>query len=129
MSLTKPIGAVNPIPDQTSNSGKYLTTNGTSASCGTVTTQPTVSVTSSTSFTASVNTHYVLTGTATTVTLPPSPAAGDMVWITVANSLTTNVVARNGNQIMGLDQDMTIDKSNVTVQLRWTDSTYDWRLV
>ena len=90
---------------------------------------PTVSVTSSTSFTASVNMHYVLTGTATTVTLPPSPAAGDMVWITVANGLTTNVVARNGNQIMGLNEDMTIDATYSTVMLRWTDSTYDWRII
>jgi hypothetical protein len=34
-------GTVDALPSQTSNSGKYLTTNGTAASWGTITTDPT----------------------------------------------------------------------------------------
>ena len=37
-------GAVNSLPTQTGNSGKYLTTNGTAASWGTITTDPTPTV-------------------------------------------------------------------------------------
>jgi hypothetical protein len=37
-------GAVDALPSQTSNSGKYLTTNGTAASWATITTDPTPTV-------------------------------------------------------------------------------------
>jgi hypothetical protein len=37
-------GAVNALPSQTGNSGKYLTTNGTAASWATITTDPTPTV-------------------------------------------------------------------------------------
>ena len=89
----------------------------------------TVSVVAGTTQSAAVNTHYVLTSTATTVTLPASPAAGDQVWVTVANGLTTNVIARNGNEINGVAEDLTIDNAYATVMLRWIDSTRDWRLI
>jgi len=64
---------------------------------------------------------------ATTVTLPASPASGDTVWITVTNGLTTNVIARNGQSIMGVAEDMTIDNANATVELRFVNSS--WRCV
>lgn len=73
--------------------------------------------------------HYVLTNVAaTTVTLPASPAAGDMIWITVGNGLATNVVSRNGNKIMSLTEDMTINLRKATVQLRYVNSTLGWRI-
>lgn len=91
-------------------------------------TATTVSVVSGTSQTAVAGSHYVLTNVAaTTVTLPASPASADTVWITVANSLATNVIARNGNTIMGLSENMTIDAAYATVALRYVNST--WRLV
>lgn len=90
---------------------------------------PTLSVTSSTAFTAAAGYHYVLTGTATTVTLPASPADGDIIWITVANGLTTNVIARNGKSINGVAENMTIDNAYATVQLRYIDSTRMWRII
>lgn len=88
-----------------------------------------VSVVSGTTQTAVVNTHYVLTNVAaTTVTLPATPTAGDMVFITWTNSLTTNVVARNGQTIMGDASDLTLDSvTNGTVQLRFVNSS--WRLL
>lgn len=87
---------------------------------------PTLSVTSSTSFTAAASTHYVLTGGATTVTLPASPAAGAVVWITVANGRTDTVIARNGQNINSLAENMTIDMAFAGVQLRYADATRGW---
>lgn len=76
------------------------------------------------------NNHYVLTNVAlTTVTLPAAPAAGDMVWVTVGNGLTTNVVARNGTNIMGLAEDLIIDSANITIQLRYSNATLGWRII
>lgn len=83
---------------------------------------------SGTTQTAVAGSHYVLTNVAaTTVTLPASPASGDTVAITPANSLTTNVIARGGNTIMSLAEDMTLDNANATVTLRYLAST--WRLI
>ena len=83
---------------------------------------------SGTTQTAVAGSHYVLTNVAaTTVTLPASPASGDTVAITPANSLITNVIGRGGNTIMSLAEDMTLDNANATVTLRYLAST--WRLV
>jgi hypothetical protein len=87
---------------------------------------PTMSVTSSTSFTAAVSTHYVLVGGATTVTLPASPAAGAVVWITVANGRTDTVIARNGQNINSLAENMTVDSAFAGLQLRFADATRGW---
>jgi hypothetical protein len=87
---------------------------------------PTMSVTSSTSFTAAVSTHYVLVGGATTVTLPASPAAGSVVWITVANGRTDTVIARNGQNINSLAENMTVDSAFAGLQLRFADATRGW---
>lgn len=73
--------------------------------------------------------HYVLTNVAaTTVTLPASPAAGDMIWVTIANDLRTNVIARNGNKIMAASEDLTINDPFATVCLRYINATQGWRL-
>lgn len=91
-------------------------------------TATTVAVVSGTSQTATAGSHYVLTNVAaTTVTLPASPASADTVWITVANDLATNVIARNGNTIMGLSEDMTLNSAYASVQLRYVNSS--WRIV
>jgi hypothetical protein len=73
--------------------------------------------------------QYVLTNVAaTTVTLPASPAAGATVYVTVANGLTTNVVARNGSNIQSLAEDMTLDSPYASAQLRYADATRGWVL-
>jgi hypothetical protein len=87
---------------------------------------PTLSVTSSTSFTAAANTHYVIVGGATTVTLPTSPSAGTIVWITVANGRTDTVIARNGQNINSLAENMTVDSAFAGIQLRYADATRGW---
>lgn len=80
--------------------------------------------------TASASGHYVLTNAAaTTVTLPASPAAGDVVWVTVANDRIDNVIARNAKNIMGLAEDMTLTDQYLTIRLRYADTTRGWRIV
>lgn len=79
---------------------------------------------------ASSGCHYALTNVAaTTVTLPASPPAGSTVWVTPCNGLATNILARNGQNIMSLAEDMTIDNMSVTVELRYINSTVGWRLI
>lgn len=92
-------------------------------------TSTTVSVVSGTTQTAVAGSHYILTnGSPTTVTLPATPASGDTVWVTWANTLATNVISRGGQTIMGSATDMTLDAStNGTVQLRFVNS--DWKIL
>lgn len=72
--------------------------------------------------------HYELTNAAaSTATLPASPSAGDIVYVTIGNGRSDNVIARNGSTIMGLSEDMTVDSATVTVVLRFMNN--DWRLM
>jgi hypothetical protein len=79
----------------------------------------------STNTTASRFDLYVLTATLT-LTLPPSPAAGD--WVAFANrsATATPVIARNGQPIMGLAEDMTLDNLNHFGVLVYADATRGW---
>jgi hypothetical protein len=88
---------------------------------------PAVVVSDTTTISAAVNFHYVLTAaTAATVTLPASPTISDTIYVTVANDLTTNVVARNGKPIQGIAEDLTLNATYASVQLRFTDNTEGW---
>ena len=88
---------------------------------------PTMNVVTGTTQTAVANNHYVLTNAAaTTVTLPAGPNLGDVVWVTVANGLTTNVIARNSQVINGIAQDMTIDSAYAGIQLRFSGESKGW---
>jgi len=90
---------------------------------------PIVTVTASTAISASAGLHYILTaGSAATVTLPASPTISDTIYVTVANSLTTNVIARNGKPIQGIAEDMTLNAPYASAQLRFTDNTEGWIL-
>lgn len=87
---------------------------------------PLVHVTTTT-HTATPGSHCSLeNAAATTVTLPASPLDGDVVWVTVNNGRTDNVLARNGTQIMGVAEDMTLDVV-MTYQLRFINTS--WRLL
>ena len=88
-----------------------------------------MNIVTGTTQTATAGNQYVLTNAAaTTVTLPATPAAGDTVYVTVGNSLTTNVVARNGNNIQGLAEDLTLNAQYASVQLRYANATEGWVL-
>ncbi len=89
---------------------------------------PALVIVTTTTATAVKDTNVVFNNAAlTTITLPASPAAGDLVWITSANALTTNVIARNGQTIMDLAEDMTLNVALARVQLRFASSS--WRMV
>jgi hypothetical protein len=111
-------------------SGQVLTSNGSgsapswqNAGGGT----PTLNIVSGTTQTAVASNHYVLTSaSATTLTLPASPSAGAVVWVTVANGRIDNVIARNGSNINSLAENMTIDSGFAGIQLRYADATRGW---
>ena len=111
----------------TAGTGMTITNNAGSITLSSAGGLPTVTVTASTAISASAGFHYVLTaGTTATVTLPGSPSSGDTIYVTVANGLTTNVVARNGKNIQGIAEDMTLDAPYASAQLRFTDNTEGW---
>lgn len=103
----------------------------TSASSGVAATgTPTLNVVTGTTQTAAANNHYVLTNAATTtVTLPASPAAGDVVWVTVENGRIDNVIARNGQNIESIADDLLLDDTQASLQLRYVNATIGWVLV
>lgn len=87
-------------------------------------------ISTGTAVTASEGVHYALQNVAaTTVTLPPTPTVGATIWVTPVNALATNLIARNGNNIMSLAEDMTLDATNFTTELRYINATVGWRLV
>lgn len=71
------------------------------------------------------NCLYVLTASLT-LTLPASPAVGDMVKVSNLSGTTTAVVARNGSNIQGLAEDLTIDSINAAITLVYADATRGW---
>lgn len=74
------------------------------------------------------NRHYgVNFSSGQVLTLPASPANNDIITLYKRSGNSTGaVLARNGNTIMGLAQDMTIDGDIVGLQLIYTGS--DWRI-
>ena len=74
---------------------------------------------------AARNTLYVLTASLT-LTLPASPAVGDTVKVSNLSGTTTAVVARNGSNIQGLAEDLTIDSLNAAITLVYADATRGW---
>lgn len=91
---------------------------------------PTLIEVTGTSVSASAFGHYFLTNAAaTTVTLPSAPAAGDVIWVTVANARVDNVIARNTKNIMALAEDLTISNQYATVRLRYLNATKGWWIV
>ena len=111
------------LPGQTGNAGKVISTNGTNASwVNPVFPSPYTNI--------SVNTTAVPYGryrlaASLGLTLPASPADG--VWVDVVNTsgTTTARVLRNGQNINGLAEDLTLDKQ--WIALRFVFRTgYGW---
>lgn len=82
----------------------------------------------STNTTAVANTHYVITANLT-LTLPASPAAGTTVEFTNRSSTDTVTIARNGQNIMGVAENMVLNSVNAFGKLRFADATRGWVLV
>lgn len=81
----------------------------------------------STPTTATKSRTYVLTAT-TTLTLPAAPSAGDWVRVVNRSATVTPVVARNGQNLMGLAEDMTINTLHASFKLVFADATRGWVL-
>lgn len=82
----------------------------------------------STNTTAVSGAVYVLTASLT-LTLPASPSAGEYVMFANRSSTTTATIARNGQNIMGLAEDMTIDGLHYCGELMFADATRGWVLL
>jgi hypothetical protein len=72
--------------------------------------------------------HRYTVAAGITVTLPLSPSAGDQVWFAPLGDMTASAatIARNGNLIMGLAEDMTWDM-NAGFSLVYDSTNGDWR--
>ena len=73
-------------------------------------------------------THVCTNGSATTITLPASPEAGDVVGFVFTNGLTTNVLSRNGSNIESAASNKTLSSyaANTITVWRYVDSTRGW---
>jgi hypothetical protein len=79
----------------------------------------------STNTTAVRSRVYVMTASLT-LTLPASPTAGDTVMFANRSGTSTPVIARNGQNIMGIAEDMTLDNVNHFGVLVYADATRGW---
>jgi hypothetical protein len=75
--------------------------------------------------TASVSRIYVMTASIT-LTLPASPGAGDWVGVSNRSGTITPDIARNGENIMGLAEDLILDSLNAGFTLSYADATRGW---
>lgn len=63
-----------------------------------------------------------------TLTLPSSPSVGNKVAIGIGGTFVNTIIDRNGSNIMGLAENMTVDFSYVTLELIYINSTIGWRI-
>ena len=71
------------------------------------------------------------TSSAFTVTLPASPTIGDFIsFVDYAGTFDTNnlTIARNGKNIQGLAEDLTVNQERAAFTLVFTDNTQGWLL-
>jgi hypothetical protein len=112
------------LPGQFGNAGRYIQTNGASASWQGI--HGPINVISGNTA-ATLGNSYVLTASLT-LTLPASPVAGDEIPnIVDFSGLGTATVARNGKPIMGLSEDLVIDTQE-PFALVYVDGTRGWVL-
>lgn len=100
--------------------GRYITTTGTAAA---------VLRTASSAYTAQANDRIICTQGGFTITLPASPVDGDVVQIIDINSAfgaSALTVARNGQKIQNLAEDLTLDVNGAVVTLVYSGVTYGW---
>jgi hypothetical protein len=103
--LTAAADGANELPSQTGNSGKYLTTDGTTASWGTVVFAK-GSVSSSGTLTGGVNCSASKTGTgAYSITFTSAAAASTYTVVATANSSTTRFATISGKTVNGFSVD------------------------
>ena len=82
----------------------------------------------STATNATMKEAYVFTADVT-LTLPSTPLSGD--WIEVSNLSATPspIIARNGKKIVGLEENLTLDKPYVGFRLVFTGDSLGWTII
>ena len=117
---------------EASQAGASIGATGAAGATGAVGPAPTLVIVSGTTQTAAAGNHYVITNVAaTTITMPASTTAGNIIYITSGNGLSTNVIAYSGAyKIMGLLENLTINTTAyTTMQLRYLNATIGWALL
>jgi hypothetical protein len=71
--------------------------------------------------------RYV-TSDSQTITLPSSPSAGNEV-VVINGNFTGVIIARNGSNIMGLAENMTMDIAYAAVTFLYVDATRGWVVI
>jgi hypothetical protein len=94
----------------------------------------TVTADGSSTFTAASNDRIFVntSAAACTINLPVSPQVGDQVrFLDLAGTFNTNnlTIARAGNKIMGLTENLVVSQLNSAIGIVYTGSTYGWRLI
>ena len=123
---------IDALPSQSGNDGKYLSTNGTSASWTSLpyTPMPANSTNSNISV-VSNNRYFVDTSSARTLTLPASPSLGDEIQVfdQTGSAATNNItINSNGNKINGTVQNLLVDINYDMTTLTYTGSNYGWKV-
>lgn len=63
-----------------------------------------------------------------TITLPASPSAGWEVVVVVGGNFNNITIGRNGQNIMGIAENMIIDLAYASINFTFIDSTRGWRV-
>jgi len=71
---------------------------------------------------------YVFTGNAT-LTLPSAPSIGQWVAVSNMSAIPSPVVAGNGNRIMGVEENLTMDRPYIGFRLVYVNSTLGWIII
>jgi hypothetical protein len=91
-----------------------------------------VEVTSGQTISGNANSLYIFTATGAqsiaTVTLPGSPTLGDSIKISNLGGLA-NVLGANGNKIMGVAADLTINTPTAAFEIIWSGSNNGWIII
>lgn len=82
----------------------------------------------STSKTANLSTLHVLISSVT-LTLPSTPQVGSLVGVSNRSNTTTSVIGRNGSNIMGLAENLTVDILDAGFTLVYADATRGWVVI
>jgi len=88
-------------------------------------------VTSGQTILGNANSLYIFTsttGSVATVNLPASPALGDSIKISNLGGLA-NVLGANGNKIMGVAADLTINTPTAAFEIIWSGSNNGWIII
>lgn len=81
-----------------------------------------------TNTTAVSRTMYVATANLT-LTLPATPAAGDIVGFSNMTGYANTIIARNGSDIMNLAENMTVDVADAGFTLIYSNTQYGWVII